>query len=93
MPIDLNGEIRSLLQALVDDEQILVGSISFDQLLYFAPNTIELDREYKQWITVFDDPADDSYDGVFGEDDEEKPRILVNFQLVDSLSATRSQDE
>jgi hypothetical protein len=62
-------------------------------LQYFAPNTIELGREYKQWITVFDDPADDSYDGVFGEDDEEQPRILVNFQVVDSLSVTRSQDE
>ena len=46
MPIDLNGEVRILLQAIVDDEQIIVGSISFEQMQYFAPNTIELNREY-----------------------------------------------
>ena len=92
MPVDLKGEVRILLQALVDDEQVIVGSISFDQMQYFAPSTIELGREYKQWITVFDDPEDDSYDGLFGENDEEQPRILVSFQLVDGLAA-RSQDE
>lgn len=90
MPIDLKGEIRILLQALIDDEQTMVGSISFDQLMYFTPNNIEPGREYKQWITLFDDPADDLYDGVFGEDDEEQPRILVSIQVIDSLSAAKS---
>lgn len=34
-----------------------------------------------QWITLFDHPDDDVYDGLLGEDDEEVPRIQVEFFL------------
>jgi len=33
-----------------------------------------------QWITLFDDPDDDEYDGDFGEDDEENPMIRVQIK-------------
>jgi hypothetical protein len=29
------------------------------------------------WITLFDDQADDEYDGAMGLNDDEEPRILV----------------
>lgn len=35
-----------------------------------------------QWITLFEDPDDDLYDGTLGEDDDEIPRINVTFKLV-----------
>ena len=36
-------------------------------------------ERYVQWITIFDHPDDDQYDGFLGEDDEESPRIKVEF--------------
>lgn len=32
---------------------------------------------YSMWITLFDDQADDEYDGAMGLNDDEEPRILV----------------
>jgi hypothetical protein len=39
--------------------------------------------KYTQWITFFDHPDDDIYDGVLNEDDEEIPRIRLEFSVED----------
>ena len=37
-----------------------------------------LGREWSSLVTLFDDPDDDEYDGIFGrEDDDELPRVRV----------------
>jgi hypothetical protein len=34
------------------------------------------------WITLFDDQGDDEYDGAMGLNDDEDPRILVEFCIT-----------
>lgn len=43
-------------------------------------------QSYKQWITLFDHPDDDIYDGVLGEDDDEEPRLLIEFVVDDNTA-------
>lgn len=43
----------------------------------------------KIWITLFDFIEDDEYDGDLTEDDEEQPKILLNFKVT-SLGAQPS---
>jgi hypothetical protein len=33
------------------------------------------------WITLFDDQNDDEYDGALGIQDDENPRVLVQFTV------------
>ena len=40
-------------------------------------------HEYKQWITLFDDPEDDEYDGDLEENDEDHPKILISFAITE----------
>lgn len=40
----------------------------------------------KIWITLFESADDDLYDGDFGEDDLERPRILLNYKLSTTSS-------
>lgn len=54
------------------------GTISFDQETEFGEVGVVL----TQWITLFDDAEDDTYDGTLGEDDVEKPRVLLTFETV-----------
>lgn len=35
---------------------------------------------YSMWITLFDDPEDDEYDGQMGVNDDEEPRIRLIFE-------------
>lgn len=49
----------------------IVGTISFE------PHYFTQIGSFKTWITLFDTPDDDLFDGVFGEHDDEAPRILV----------------
>jgi hypothetical protein len=39
-------------------------------------------KVHKYWITLFDYIEDDEYDGDFTENDEEAPRILVQFKMT-----------
>ncbi len=34
-------------------------------------------KTFKQWVTLFEEPEDDEYDGDFGVDDDELPMIAV----------------
>eukprot|EP01022_Parablepharisma_sp_SALTPOND_P012477 TRINITY_DN1604_c0_g1_i1.p1 TRINITY_DN1604_c0_g1~~TRINITY_DN1604_c0_g1_i1.p1 ORF type:complete len:1238 (-),score=212.89 TRINITY_DN1604_c0_g1_i1:6350-10063(-) len=35
----------------------------------------------KHWVTLFEDPEDDAYDGDYMEDDVEVPRLLISYEL------------
>ncbi len=41
-------------------------------------------KQYKQWITLFDHPDDDIYDGILGEDDDEEPRVRIQFTVEEA---------
>jgi hypothetical protein len=53
------------------------GSISFSKqcLVEFGKKKLN-----EKWITLFDDPTDDEYDGDFTEDDPEMPMIRFGFK-------------
>lgn len=52
------------------------GSVTILLEQYFGVQSeIELGKSYVQWITLFDHPDDDIYDGILQEDDEEVPRV------------------
>jgi len=59
------------IRIMVLNGEDLYGTISFDKETDFGDVGLEL----TQWITLFDDPEDDTYDGTLGEDDDEGPRI------------------
>ena len=61
----------------VNQPDIRVGSVSIPQQLFLSCG----ETRYKQWITLFDHADDDEYDGDFGENDEEAPRILFLFTV------------
>lgn len=89
MPIRGKVETEKLVlvaKSLGEDET-RHGSVSFGVEHYFgleALEPIQIGNRYRQWITLFDHPDDDIFDGVLGEDDEELPRVLIEF-LVDEV--------
>jgi hypothetical protein len=58
---------------------LILGCISFpkDILAQCAKKKLNT-----KWITLFDDPSDDEYDGDFTEDDPEMPMIRFSFKKV-----------
>ena len=73
--------VRVIVQNQDDDE--FFGSISVPLKKYFLGEGVEKNHEYKQWITLFDDPEDDEYDGDFEVDDEDHPKIQVSFAITE----------
>jgi hypothetical protein len=67
---------------LVGREELKVGSISLPQELFLSCG----ECVYKQWITLFDHLDDDDYDGDFGDNDEEAPRVLFMFRIEQDLA-------
>ena len=67
------------------DDEAIIGCISFSVPNYFQNG---LEGKWQQWITLFDDVNDDEYDGVLGEDDEEDPKILVEFRVDEESQPT-----
>ena len=60
------------------------GSVSIELDSYFGEKTTTaVGVQHVQWITLFDHPDDDHYDGILGEDDEEIPRVQVEFVIED----------
>jgi len=43
---------------------------------------------FTQWITLFEHRDDDEFDGQMGLDDEEDPRILINFVTAKETTKT-----
>jgi len=68
--------IRIVAKTLGPDEKI-IGSISVPQHIILNGGL----ANYTQWITLFEHEDDDEYDGSMGENDDEEPRILVNFLI------------
>lgn len=62
-----------------------MGSISFPSYVFLQSN---LNVKQKIWITLFDYIEDDEYDGDLGEDDEEKPRVQVEYKLTNSIQTS-----
>jgi len=73
-----NDSIQLVLRNKFSDE--LIGCISFDFESFLQLGTNNL----SQWITLFEDPEDDLFDGELGVNDEELPRIHVSFTIEDS---------
>lgn len=88
IPIRKNSEDKLVIvvKSLGESEE-RYGSISFPLDVYFgtASDLVVSGERYIQWITLFDHPDDDVYDGLLREDDEETPRIHVEFYVEDAL--------
>lgn len=67
------------------------GSVTFLLESYFGVDSeIKLGTKYTQWITLFDHPDDDIYDGLLNESDDEVPRVQFEF-LVEETNDTSSK--
>eukprot|EP00826_Nyctotherus_ovalis_P026770 TRINITY_DN20879_c0_g1_i1.p1 TRINITY_DN20879_c0_g1~~TRINITY_DN20879_c0_g1_i1.p1 ORF type:complete len:188 (-),score=32.18 TRINITY_DN20879_c0_g1_i1:12-575(-) len=45
----------------------------------------ELDAKFnKHWVTLFEDPNDDLYDGDYLDNDIEAPRVLISYEILDA---------
>ena len=66
----------------------IVGCISFSTELFLAYNG----QVVAKWITLFDSPDDDEYDGDFTEDDEEAPRALFHL-VIDTAENIKQLEE
>jgi hypothetical protein len=66
------------LRVMVFNGKDLYGTISFSTDTDFG----QIGQEWNQWVTLFDDPDDDLFDGELGEDDEDVPRIHLTFKLI-----------
>ena len=86
IPIKKNSEEKLVIvvKSLGESEERF-GSVSFTLDAYFgsASDMVVAGQRYIQWVTLFDHPDDDVYDGVLGEDDEETPRIRVEIAVED----------
>jgi hypothetical protein len=47
---------------------------------------VTVGRVYRQWVTLFDHPDDDVYDGMIGEDDDELPRVQLELLIEDATA-------
>jgi hypothetical protein len=70
------------------------GSVTFLLENYFGVEAdVKLGHRYVQWITLFDHPDDDIYDGLLNEDDEEVPRVQLEFLVEEGdLTSKRSSE-
>ena len=82
-----SAKIEEVVRIIVqdrDEEDRFFGSVSLPLKKYFLHEEIVKNKEYKQWIALFEDPEDDEYDGVLEEDDEEDPpKLLVSFEITE----------
>lgn len=75
--------VRIIVQNQADEE--FFGSISLNIHNYFFNSTVKYNHPYKQWITLFDDPEDDEFDGFLGEDDGEFPKLLCTITILEDV--------
>lgn len=84
-----NEKLVLVAKNLGEDEE-RHGSVTFLLDSYFgdsSANPVEIGRPYTQWITLFDHPDDDVYDGILLENDEEVPRVHIEFTVNYAVSA------
>lgn len=73
--------VRLIVQNLEDEE--FFGSIAIPLKKYFLHENVIKNHEYTQWMTLFDDPEDDEYDGDLEDNDPDHPKILVSFSITE----------
>ena len=78
-----NSQDRLVISAKNLQTEERHGSVTFFLENYFSSlsQDIEVGRVYRHWITLFDHPDDDVYDGVIGEDDDEIPRVYLEIMV------------
>lgn len=62
----------------IASDQPFAGSVSIARSILLEGN---LDQTYNMWVTLFDDPTDDEYDGALGVQDDEEPRVRFEFTV------------
>lgn len=62
----------------IQNDEPYAGSVSIPRSILSEG---ELDNTYNQWITLFDDQGDDEYDGALGIQDDEEPRVRLEFTI------------
>jgi hypothetical protein len=88
VPVDMKALASTCIRVMVFNKNTLYGCISFDNQTEFG----EQGQTHKQWVTIFDDTDDDTYDGILGQDDEEGPRVLISFHYA-SLDSQPAFDQ
>jgi uncharacterized coiled-coil protein SlyX len=78
IPLTNRSDKVQLILKFMDKDEVKIGSISIPVELFMPINE---NQSYSQWVTLFDYLEDDEYDGDVGVDDEEKPRVLIEYVL------------
>jgi len=74
----LNGENVSIsVKSVGLKEEVRVGSVTVPAESFAARG----ESFSKIWITLFDHPEDDEYDGDLVEQDEEQPRLRLSLSI------------
>lgn len=76
-PDEMDPKVVLIIKDIQDDEPY-VGSVSINRSIFIEG---QLNVPHKMWITLFDDQGDDEYDGAMGLNDDEDPRVLMEFTI------------
>jgi hypothetical protein len=63
----------------IQNDEPYVGSVSIARSIFLEG---KINQTHKMWITLFDDQGDDEYDGAMGLNDDEDPRVLMEFTVT-----------
>jgi hypothetical protein len=74
-PNDQDPKVVLIIKDIQNDEPY-VGSVSIARSNFLDG---QINQPHKMWITLFDDQGDDEYDGAMGLNDDEDPRVLMEF--------------
>lgn len=80
-PNDQDPRVVLIIKDIQNDEPY-VGSVSIARSIFLES---ALNTHHKMWITLFDDQGDDEYDGAMGLNDDEDPRVLMEFTITEPV--------
>lgn len=83
----ISQDMITIVTKTMGINEMIVGSISIPQYIILNGGL----GSYTQWITLFEHQDDDEYDGQMGLDDDEEPRIRINF--VTSQNSAPAQNK
>ena len=78
----ISTDMVKIVSKTLGVDEVIIGSISIPQYIILNGGL----ASYTQWITLFEHQDDDEYDGQMGLNDEEEPRVLVNFNITETAS-------
>ena len=58
-----------------------------------SSDVVPTGSRHVQWVTLFDHPDDDVYDGILGEDDDEVPRVKIEFHIEEAKAQASNTAE